>query len=185
MPRKKNNKTPTGNNASSSLEEADKGNTNVTRSSTEVGPSTVPKNTHEVSIRMPEGEEEESVEVSEGEDDDQTTQEMEGELNDEKEISLVKSLRKMGIKPPKHFDPKKDRNFETWLERIDFHLAVNECAEERKTRARLLLLNNDSFEAAKYLGITKSTPYNEAKQKRKDYYAITETKKKLVEKLYL
>ena len=50
MPRKKNNKTPTGNNASSSLEEADKGNTIVTRSSTEVGPSTVPKNTHDVSI---------------------------------------------------------------------------------------------------------------------------------------
>ena len=87
----------------------------------------------------------------------------------------------MGIKPPKHFDPKKDRNFETWLERTDFHLAVNECAEEHKTRALLLLLNNDSFEAAKYFGITKSTPYNEAKQKLKDYYSITETKKELVE----
>ena len=134
-----------------------------------MGPSTVFKNTHEVSIRIPEGEEEESVEISEGEDDDQTTQETEVELNDDKEISLVKSLRKMGIKPPKHFDPKKDRNFETWLERTDFHLAVNECAEEHKTRALLLLLNNDSFEAAKYLGITKSTPYNEAKQKLKDY----------------
>ena len=58
MPRKKNNKTPTGNNASSSLDEADKGNTIVTRSSTEVGRSTLLKNTHEVSIRMPEEEEE-------------------------------------------------------------------------------------------------------------------------------
>ena len=72
-----------------------------------MGPSTVPNNTHEVSIRMPEGEEEESVERSEGEDDDQTTQETEKEINDDKELSLVKSLRKMGIKPPKHFDPKK------------------------------------------------------------------------------
>ena len=86
MPRKKNNKTPTGNNASSSLGDPNKGNTIVTRSSTEVGPSTVPKNTHEVSIRMPEGEEKESVEVSKGEDDDQTTQETERELNDEKKF---------------------------------------------------------------------------------------------------
>ena len=79
----------------------------------------------------------------------------------------------------------KKANFETWLERTDFHLAVNECAEEHKTRALLLLLNTDSFEAAKYLGITKSTPYDEAKQKLKDYYAITVTKIELVEKLYL
>ena len=66
MMRKKNNKTSTDNNTSSSLEEADKGTTIVTRSSTEVGPSTVPTNTQEVSIRMPEEEEEEIVEVSEG-----------------------------------------------------------------------------------------------------------------------
>ena len=120
MPRKKSNKTPTGNNASSSFEEADRGNTIVTRLSTEVGPSTVSKSTHEVSIQMPEGEEKESVELSEGEDDDQTTQETEGEINDDKQLLLVKSLRKMGIKPPKHFDLKNNRNFETWLERTDF-----------------------------------------------------------------
>ena len=41
------------------------------------------------------------------------------------------------------------------------------------------------FEAAKYLGIRKSTLYSEAKQKLKDYYAITETKEELVENLYL
>ena len=61
-------------------------------------------------------------------------------------------------------------------------MAVNECAEEHKSRAVLLLLNNDSFEAAKYLGITKSTSYDEAKQKLKDHYAITETKEELVKK---
>ena len=80
---------------------------------------------------------------------------------------------------------KQDKNFETWLERTDFHLAVNESAEEHKTRALLLYLNNDSFEAAKYLGITKSTLYDEAKQKVKDYYALTETKEEIVEQLYL
>ena len=91
----------------------------------------------------------------------------------------------MGIKPPKHFDPNNDRNFEMWLERTDFHLAVSECAEEHKTRAILLLLNNDSFDTAKYLGITKSTPYDEAKQKLKDYDDITETNEELVKQLYL
>ena len=113
MPRKKSNKTPTGNNASSFLEESDKHNTIVTRSNTEVRPSTVSINTHEVSIRMPEGEEEESDEISEGDNDDQTTQETEGEINDDKELSLIKSLRQMGIKFPKHVGPTKDKNFET------------------------------------------------------------------------
>ena len=42
------NKTPTGNNASSFLEDTDKDNTIVTRSSTEVGLFTVSKITHEV-----------------------------------------------------------------------------------------------------------------------------------------
>ena len=41
------------------------------------------------------------------------------------------------------------------------------------------------FEAAKYLGITKSTSYYEDKQKLKDQHAITETKEELIEKLYL
>ena len=107
MPKKKNNKTLTGNDASSFLQEADKNNTIVTRSSTKVGPSTVRKNTQEISIQMPEGKEEESVENAEGEDDEQATQETEGDLNN-KEITLVKSLRKMQLKPPKHFDRTKD-----------------------------------------------------------------------------
>ena len=59
-------------------------------------------------------------------------------INNDKKLLLVKSPRKMGIKPPKHFDPKK-QNFEMWLERTDFYLAVNECAEEHKTRALFLL----------------------------------------------
>ena len=41
-----------------------------------------------------------------------------------------------------------------------------------------------TFEALKYLGITKSTLYSEAKQKLKDYYAIIE-KKELVKTIYL
>ena len=43
----------------------------------------------------------------------------------------------------------------------------------------------DSFEAATHMGIKPNTPYAEAKQKLKDYFAITETKEELREKLDL
>ena len=46
-------------------------------------------------------------------------------------------------------------------------------------------MNNDSFEAAKNLGISKSIPYSEVKQKLNNYYSITKTKEELVDKLYL
>ena len=91
----------------------------------------------------------------------------------------------MGIKAPKHFDPKRDKNFETWLERTEFHLAVNHCQEEDKTSSLLLLLDVDSFEAATHLGIKADTNFEEAKQKLKDYFSVTETKEELVEKLDL
>lgn len=97
-----------------------------------MGPSTINKNSHEVSIRMPEGEDDERIEGSDSVEDDETTQETGVEANDEHDFSFVKSMRKIGIEPPKHLDTKKDRNFETWLERTDFHLAVNECAEKIK-----------------------------------------------------
>ena len=91
----------------------------------------------------------------------------------------------MGIKAPKHFDPKRDRNFETWLKRTEFHLEVIKCPEEDRTNALILLLDGDSFEAAQYLGINAKTKFSDAKQKLKDYFAITETKKELIEKLDL
>ena len=40
---------------------------------------------------------------------------------EEAEDSLIKALRRMGIKAPKYFDPKWDKNFETWLEQTEFH----------------------------------------------------------------
>ena len=33
-------------------------------------------------------------------------------------VGMRKALRQMGIRPPRAFDPKKDRNFESWLTRI-------------------------------------------------------------------
>ena len=82
----------------------------------------------------------------------------------------------MGIKAPTPFDPKRDKKFEMWLERTEFHLKVNKCQEEDKTSSLLILLDVDSFEAATHMGIKPNTPYAEAKQKLKDYFAITETK---------
>ena len=82
----------------------------------------------------------------------------------------------MGIRAPKQFDPKRDKNFESWLERTEFHLVVNKCPEKDKTSSLLLLLDVNSFEATRHLNIKSDTSYLQAKQKLKDYYAVTETK---------
>ena len=73
--------------------------------------------------------------------------------NDGQEEKLIKALRRMGIKAPKHFDPKRNQNFETGLKRTEFYLEVIKCLEEDKTNALILLLDGDLFEAAQYLGI--------------------------------
>ena len=91
----------------------------------------------------------------------------------------------MGIKAPKHFDLKRDKNFETWLKRTEFHLSAIKCPNEDKTTSLLLLLDVNSFEASKHLGITSDSEYSVAKQNLKDYFAITETKEELREKLDL
>ena len=61
----------------------------------------------------------------------------------------------------------------------------DKCPEEDKTNALILLLDGDSFEVAQYLGIDAKTKFSVAKQKLKDYFAITETKEVLIEKLDL
>ena len=117
--------------------------------------------------------------------EDRLEEEDEEEVEEEEQAdeSLIKALRRMGIRAPKQFDPKRDKNFESWLERTEFHLVVNKCPEEDKTSSLLLLLDVNSFEAARHLNIKSDTPYAEAKQKLKDYYAVTETKEELREKL--
>ena len=59
----------------------------------------------------------------------------------------------MGIKATKHFDLKKDKYYETWLERTDFHLSAIKCPENNKTTSLFMLLDVNSFEASKHLGI--------------------------------
>ena len=54
--------------------------------------------------------------------------------------------------------------------------------DEDKTTSLLPLLDVNSFEAFKHLGIKSDTEYSIAKQKLKDYFAITQTKEELREK---
>ena len=144
------------------------------------GPSTVTKPPQQYA-ETEDGED--SVEQLEGADDINENDDVnedgstaEGQNNDGQEEKLIKALRRMGIKAPKHFDPKRDRNFETWLKQTEFHLEVIKCPEEDRTNALILLLDGDSFEAAQYLGINAKTKFSDTIQKLKDYFAITETK---------
>ena len=153
------------------------------------GPSTVTKPSQQYA-KTEDGDE--SVEQLEGADDivendegDEDGSTAEWQDNDGQEEKLIKALRRMVIKGPKQFDPKRDRNFETWLKRIEFHLKVIKCPEIDRTNALILLLDRDSFEAAQYLGIEEKTKFSLAKQKLKDYFAITEIKEELIDKLDL
>ena len=74
-----------------------------------------------------------AVQHSESESEDKDPQEQISERQSESADNLVRTLRRMGIKAPKPFDPKRDKNFEMWLERTEFHLKVNKCQEEDKT----------------------------------------------------
>ena len=112
-------------------------------------------------------------------------EEEEGEELDQADESLLKACRRMGIRAPKQFDLKRDKNFKSWLKRTEFHLVVNKCLEEDNTSSLLLLFDVNLFEAARHLNNKSDTPYLEAKQKLKDYYAVTETKEELRDKLNL
>ena len=107
------------------------------------------------SVEQPEGVDE----IGENDEGDEEGSTAEGQDNDGQEEQLIKALRRMGIKAPKHFDPKRDRNFETWLKRTEFHLEVIKCSEEDKTNALILLVDGDSFEVAQYLGIDAKTKF--------------------------
>ena len=58
---------------------------------------------------------------------------------------IKRSLRQMDIRPPRPFDPKKNRSFESWLNRIEFHFEVTKCPVEDKTGSLLLLFDVECF----------------------------------------
>ena len=89
---------------------------------------------------------------------------------------------KIGVCPPRPFNPKKDKNFDKWLSRIEYHFALMGLSEDRCTAALLLQQDLDAREIAKYLGMSPTAPYNEAVTKLKDHYALTETPEELREK---
>ena len=106
-----------------------------------------------------------------------------GEEEEQADETLLKALRRMGIRARKQFDLKWDKTFESQLERTEFHLVVNKSPEEDKASWLLLLIEVNLFEAARHLNIKSNTPYFGANQKIKDYYAVTETKEELRKKL--
>ena len=95
---------------------------------------------------------------------------------------MIRTLHRIGVRPPRPFNPKKDKNFENWLSRVEYHFALMGLNEERCTAALLLQLDPDALEIARYLGITPATGYKEAVGKLKDHYALTETPEELREK---
>ena len=101
------------------------------------------------------------------------------------EDETVRSLSHMGKRAPKLYDPKREQNFDAWLDRVVFHMSVSKIPDEKRTSSLLLLFDTDSFEAARHLGIQYNTDFDIAKEKLKAYFAITETPEEIKEKLAL
>ena len=80
--------------------------------------NSMPRQDGDKSVEQLEGRDE----IGENDEGDEEGSTAEGQDNNGQEENLINALRRMGIKAPKHFDPKKDRNFETWLKRTEFHL---------------------------------------------------------------
>ena len=97
----------------------------------------------------------------------------EDEIQDD--AGMKRSLRQMGIRFPRPFDPKQNCNFECWINRIEFHFKVTKCPVKDNTGSLLLLFNVECFEVATHLGFKSTTNFDEAKAKLKNYFAITET----------
>ena len=101
------------------------------------------------------------------------------------EDETVKSLRRMSIRAPKPYDPKREPNFDAWLASVVFHMSVSKIPDEKRTSSLLLLFDTDSFEAARHLGLQDNTDFDTAKEKLKAYFAIMETPEELKVKLGL
>ena len=119
------------------------------------------------------------AEEGEGDGDSDTT-----ERTDFEEV-LVKSLRRLGLKAPKPFNPKREKHFEILLVSIEHHFKVANIPDEPKTSSLVLLLDLDGYETARHLDIMDESPFEEVKRKLKDYFAVTETKEELLERLNL
>ncbi len=61
------------------------------------------------------------------------------------EENLATTLSKLGIRAPRPFDPKKDKNFEYWLKRMEYHFTLAKLEEENKTAALLCQIDIDAL----------------------------------------
>ena len=59
------------------------------------------------------------------------------------EDETVRSLRRMGIRTPKPYDPKREQNFDAWLDRVVFHMSVLKIPDDKRTSSLLLLFDTD------------------------------------------
>lgn len=66
----------------------------------------------------------------------------------------------MGIGAPKPYHTTRELNFDAWLARVVFHMSVSKISDEMRTSSLLLLLDTDSSEAARHLGIQDSTDFD-------------------------
>ena len=51
------------------------------------------------------------------------------------EYETVRSLRRMGIRAPKPYDPKHEPNFDAWLARVVFHMSVSKTPDDKRTNS--------------------------------------------------
>ena len=99
------------------------------------------------------------------------------------EDDTIRSLRRMGIRAPKPYNPKRDPNFDAWLDRVVFHMSVSKVPDKSRTSVLLLLFDSDSFEAARHLGIQSTTDFDTAKEKLRANFVIMEPPEELKEKI--
>ena len=76
----------------------------------------------------------------------------------------MKSIRRLGLIAPKPFNPKPDKKFLIWLERIEHHFKVANIPDEAKTSSLVLLLDLDGYETARHLDIKDESPFEEVKK---------------------
>ena len=80
-----------------------------------------------------------------------------------------------GLKASKPFNPKRDKIFEIWLERIEHQFKVANISDGAKTSSLVLLFDLDGYETTRHFDFKDESLFEEVKTKLKNYFAVTET----------
>ena len=92
---------------------------------------------------------------------------------------MIESLRRIGIRAPKAYNPKRDSKFEVWLERVENYMNISQCGDQDRTATLLLLLDVNTFKTAKNMRITNTTPDDDSQEHLTAFLAATETPEKM------